>query len=112
VQEGCHKQEIRKRWEEQSLGPVDGFVVCVMAGNAVPFRNSPLWKSRFCACSFFPFVFLPFSPICFFYSIHLFFLYCFQFFHLTLWRPTRYLYIRKARHANPIFAANFFTNSI
>lgn len=65
----------------------------------------------FCiAC--FTFVFLPFSVICFFYSIHLFFLYRFPFFHLTLRRPPRYLYIRKARHADPIFAANFSTNSI
>jgi hypothetical protein len=61
---------------------------------------------------FFPFVFLPFSRIWFSYPIHLFFLFWFEFFHLTLWRPTRYLYTRKARHADPIFAANFSTNSI
>jgi hypothetical protein len=60
----------------------------------------------------FAFVFLLFPPIWIFYPIHSFFLFSFPFFHLTLRRPTRYLYIRKARHANPIFAANFSTNSI
>jgi hypothetical protein len=39
----------------------------------------------------FAFVFLPFSPIWFSYPIHLFFLFRFKFFHLTLRRSPRYL---------------------
>jgi hypothetical protein len=84
--------------QEQSLSRV--------AGNRRSIPEQPLWKSRL-RVAVFAFVFLPFSPIWFSYPIHLFFLFRFKFFHLTLRRPPRYLNSSRPGMPTPSFSPIF-----